>query len=169
MDGDRFGLGASPRRREDARFLTGGGAYLDDLVFPGVAHAVFVRSTHAHAGIAGVDTAAARAAPGVLAVLTAADVAADGLNDLPPTVDANVQTGEKFRFSPLPLLARDEVRHAGQLIALIIAESKAQAMDGAELVRVGYSGRTAVLAPEVAAETPECLCKIGRASCRERV
>ena len=158
MDGDRFGLGASPRRREDARFLTGGGAYLDDLVFPGVAHAVFVRSTHAHAGIAGVDTAAARAAPGVLAVLTAADVAADGLNDLPPTVDANVQTGEKFRFSPLPLLARDEVRHAGQLIALIIAESKAQAMDGAELVRVGYSGRTAVLAPEVAAETPECLC-----------
>ena len=158
MDGDRFGLGASPKRREDARFLVGGGAYLDDLVFSGVAHAVFVRSTHAHAGITGIDTSAARAAPGVLAVLTAEDVAADGLNDLPPTVDANVQTGEKFHFFPLPLLARDEVRHAGQLIALVVAETKAQAMDGAELVRVGYSGRKAVLAAAEAAETPGWLC-----------
>src|SRR6185312_15085249 len=98
MDGDRLGLGASPRRREDARFLIGKGAYLDDLTFPNVAHAVFVRSTHAHARIRSVDATQARASPGVLAVLTAAEVAADGLNDLPPTVEANVQTGERFRF-----------------------------------------------------------------------
>ena len=96
MDGDRFGLGVSPRRREDARFLIGSGAYLDDLVFANVAHAVFVRSTHAHAGIASVDAKEARSAPGVIAVFTADDVAADGLNDLPPTVEANPQTGEQF-------------------------------------------------------------------------
>ncbi|MSP01493.1 MAG: xanthine dehydrogenase family protein molybdopterin-binding subunit [Acetobacteraceae bacterium] len=158
MDGDRFGLGFSPRRREDSRFLIGKGAYLDDLVFPEVAHAVFVRSPHAHAGIAGIDTVAALAAPGVLAVLTAVDVAADGLNALPPTVEANVQTGERFHFTPLPLLARDEVRYVGQLVALVVAGTKAQALDAAELVRVDYNARPAVMAPEAAAEIPGLLC-----------
>jgi aerobic carbon-monoxide dehydrogenase large subunit len=138
--------------------LIGNGAYLDDLAFPAVAHAVFVRSVHAHAGIAAVDNAEARAAPGVLAVLTAADVTADGLNDLPPTVDANVHTGERFRFTPLPLLARDEVRYAGQLIALVVAETRSQALDAAELVRVAYVPRPAVMAPEAAASTPDLLC-----------
>ena len=158
MDGDRIGIGVSLRRREDARFVTGDGAYLDDLTFVGLAHAVFVRSTHAHAGIAGIDTAAARAAPGVLAVLTAADVDADGLGDLPPTVDANVQTGERFRYPPMPLLARDEVRYAGQLIALIVAETKAQALDAAELVLVSYETRLPLMDPEHAAAVPEALC-----------
>ena len=71
----------------------------------------------------------------MLAVLTAADVTADGLNDLPPTVEANVHTGERFHFTPMPLLARDEVRYVGQLVALVVAETKAQALDAAELVR----------------------------------
>ena len=145
MDGDRIGIGASPRRREDARFLIGGGAYLDDLRFDHLAHAVFVRSPHANAGIVGIDTAVARAIPGVVAVLTAADVDADGLNDLPPTVDANVQTGEKFNFVPLPLLARGEVRYVGQLVALVVAETKAQAMDAAEAVSVTYDMRPAAM------------------------
>ncbi len=158
MDGDRFGLGAAPKRREDGRFLIGRGTYLDDLVFPNVAHAVFVRSPHAHAGIAAIDPAAARAAPGVLAVLTAADVAADGLNDLPPTVEANVQTGERFRFTPLPLLARDEVRYVGQLVALVIGITKASALDAAELVRVTYEARAPVTSPEAAASIPDLLC-----------
>src|SRR6202453_3045084 len=158
MDGDRFGLGASPRRREDARFLIGGGAYLDDMTFADVAHAVFVRSPHAHAGVAFVDATAARSAPGVLAVLTADDVAADGLNDLPPTVEANAQTGERFRFTPMPLLARDEVRYVGQLVALVVAETRAQALDAAELVNVAYEGRAPVMTPETAAATPELLC-----------
>jgi len=158
VDGDRFGLGVSPKRREDARFLIGKGAYLDDLVVPDVAHAVFVRSSHAHAGIGLVDVAQARAAPGVLAVLTAADVAADGLNDLPPTVEANAQTGERFQFTPMPLLARDEVRYVGQLIALVVAETRAQALDAAELVHVAYDARPVVMTPEAAAATPTLLC-----------
>ena len=158
MDGDRFGLGVSPRRREDARFLIGKGAYLDDLAFSQLAHAVFVRSAHAHAGIASVETTQARAAPGVLAVLTAADVAADGLNDLPPTVEANAQTGERFRFNPMPLLARDEVRYVGQPIALVVAETHAQALDAAELMQVTYDARPVVMTPEAAAATPALLC-----------
>jgi carbon-monoxide dehydrogenase large subunit len=158
VDGDRVGLGASPKRREDARFLIGRGAYLDDLVFPGVAHAVFVRSPHAHAGIGAVDVSAARAMPGVLAVLTAVDVAADGLNDLPPTVEANAMTGERFHFTPMPLLARDAVRYVGQLVALVVAETRAQALDAAELVRIDYDIRPAVTAPEAAASMPERLC-----------
>ena len=158
MDGDRFGLGASPKRREDARFLIGKGAYLDDLAFPDVAHAVFVRSSHAHAGFGPVDVARARAAPGVLAVLTATEVAADGLNDLPPTVEANAVTGERFQFTPLPLLARDEVRFVGQLIALVVAQTHAQAMDAAELVDVAYEARPVVMTPEAAAATPALLC-----------
>jgi carbon-monoxide dehydrogenase large subunit len=158
MDGDLFGLGTSPKRREDSRFLMGKGAYLDDLVFPGLVHAVFVRSPHAHASIASVDTRDALEAPGVHAVLTNADVAADGLNDLPPTVEANVQTGERFRFTPLPLLARDEVRYVGQLVALVVANTKAQALDAADLVRVKYDVRPAVMAPEAAASIPDFLC-----------
>jgi carbon-monoxide dehydrogenase large subunit len=158
MDGERFGLGVSPRRREDARFLIGKGAYLDDLVFPRVAHAVFVRSPHAHAGIGSIDRTAALAAPGVLAVLTAQDAAADGLNDLPPTVEANAQTGERFHFTPMPLLARDEVRYVGQLVALVVAETRAQALDAAELVQVAYEPRPVVMTPEAAAATPGLLC-----------
>src|SRR5688572_8029819 len=87
----RSTIGDAPKRREDARFTTGHGAYLDDLPFADLAHAVVLRSVHAHAGIAGIDVAAARQAPGVRAVLTAADVAADGLQALRPHVEANVQ------------------------------------------------------------------------------
>src|SRR5713226_1543195 len=77
-------IGDSPRRREDARFITGGGAYLDDLRFDRLAHAVVLRSPHAHARLGAIDVAAAKRAPGVLAVLTAADAAADGLGPLRP-------------------------------------------------------------------------------------
>ena len=157
MDG-RSGIGDSPKRREDARFLIGQGQYLDDLVFPGVTYAVFVRSPHAHAGISRIDTVAARAAPGVLAVLIADDVAADGLGPLPPTVEANVQTGERFHFTPLPLLARDEVRFVGQLVAMVVAETRSQALDAAELVAVDYEARAAVTSAALAAATPELLC-----------
>ena len=80
----KVGIGASPRRREDARFVTGQGAYLDDLRFDRLAHAVVLRSPHAHARIRSIDTGAAQRAPGVLAVLTAADAAADGLKPLRP-------------------------------------------------------------------------------------
>jgi aerobic carbon-monoxide dehydrogenase large subunit len=158
MAGDRFGLGDRPKRREDARFLTGRGVYLDDLAVPGVAHAVFVRAPHAAAGVGVVDAAGARAMPGVLAVLTAADVSADGLGPLPPTVEANVHTGERFNFKPMPLLAVDEVRFVGQPVALIVAETKYQALDAAESLRVDYAPRPPVMAPEAAAADPAWLC-----------
>ncbi|HVZ08358.1 xanthine dehydrogenase family protein molybdopterin-binding subunit [Rhodopila sp.] len=133
---DRAVIGDTPRRREDARFVTGRGAYLDDLRFDGLAHAVFVRSDHAHAILRRVDAMAARAAPGVIAVLTAAEVAADRLNPLHPTADTNAQTGEPLRFLPQPLLAREKLRYVGEPVALVIAETKHQAMDAAESVAV---------------------------------
>src|SRR5262245_66668720 len=120
----RSGIGAAPKRREDRRFLTGRGRYLDDLAFPGAAHAVVLRSPHAHARIGRIEAAAAGAMPGVLAVLTAEDVRADGLNPLLPTVDANTVTGEKFAFAPQPLLAADKVRYAGEPVALVVAATR---------------------------------------------
>jgi len=83
---DRAAVGEAPKRREDVRFLTGRGAYLDDLAVAGVAHAVVLRSPHAHARITALDARMARAAPGVVAVLTSAEIAADGLKALRPTV-----------------------------------------------------------------------------------
>jgi carbon-monoxide dehydrogenase large subunit len=137
-------IGDTPRRREDARFVIGQGAYLDDLRFDGLAHGVFLRSPHAHAMIAAIDTVAARAAPGVLAVLTAADVATDGLRPIRPVAEANVQTGEPFAFAPQPLLAEGKVRHVGEPVALIVAATRAQAMDAAELVHVDYMALLAI-------------------------
>lgn len=137
-------MGDSPRRREDARFVTGQGAYLDDLKFERAAHAVVLRSPHAHAIIKSIDTKAARSAPGVLAVLTAAEATADGLKPLRPYAEANVQTGEPFIFAPQPLLATDKVRFAGEPVALIVAETQAQALDAAELVVVDYEPLPAV-------------------------
>ena len=141
---DRAIIGDSPRRREDARFVTGTGAYLDDLQFDGVAHAVFLRSPHAHARITGIDIRDATTAPGVIAILTARDVAADGLHPLPPSAEANVQTNERFRFLPQPLLADGTVRYVGEPIALVVAETKHQALDAAERIAVIYEQLQAV-------------------------
>ena len=146
----QFKIGDSPRRREDARFVTGGGAYLDDLPFPQLAHAVFVRSPHPHAIVRGIDTAAAKQAPGVLAVLTIHDADADGLQPMRPGVEVNVQTGEPFAFMPQPLLARDKVRFVGEPVVLVVAETKAQALDAAEWVAVDYAPLASVSTPEAA-------------------
>lgn len=164
---DRAVIGDAPRRREDARFVTGSGSYLDDLHFDGLAHAVFVRSSHAHARIAGIDTAAAQDSPGVLAILTARDVRADGLHPLRPTVEANVQTGEPFRFLPQPLLADDAVRHVGEPVALVIAATRNQALDAAERVIIDYTPLPCVIraedalapdAPQLTDSVPGNLC-----------
>ena len=137
-------IGDRPKRQEDLRFITGRGGYLDDLAFEGLAHAAVLRSPHAHAVIGAVDTAAARAAPGVLAVLTAEDAGGDGLRPLRPSAEANAQTGERFAFALQPLLASHKVRYAGEPVALIVAESRAQALDAAEQVVVDYSALPAV-------------------------
>src|SRR5437879_5151490 len=135
----RSGIGDAPKRREDQRFLTGQGRYLDDLAFEGLTHAIVLRSPHAHARINGIDTAAACAVPGVLAVLTAADAAADGLKPLWPSPEANIHTGEPFAFMPQPLLADDRVRYVGEPVALIVAETLDRALDAAERVTIDYS------------------------------
>jgi aerobic carbon-monoxide dehydrogenase large subunit len=161
------GIGEAPRRREDQRFLTGRGRYLDDLAFDGLAHAVVLRSPHAHARIAAIDAAAARALPGVLTVLTAAEAQADGLKPLMPGVTVNTQTGEEFAFVPQPLLADGTVRYVGEPMALIVAESREQALEAAERVLVDYMPLPAIVgtaaarapgAPLVMPQVPGNLC-----------
>jgi carbon-monoxide dehydrogenase large subunit len=137
-------IGDAPKRREDLRFITGHGRYLDDIAFDRLAHAVVLRAPHAHARIVGIDAIAARAAHGVLAVLTAAEVAADGLSPLRPGAETNTVTGEAFAFEPQPLLAAKKVRHVGEAVALVVAETREQALDAAELVAVDYAPLSAV-------------------------
>jgi aerobic carbon-monoxide dehydrogenase large subunit len=132
-------IGDAPKRREDQRFITGRGRYLDDMAFDGLVHAVVLRSSHAHARIGSVDKAMAVAAPGVLAVLTAADAEADGLSALRPGAETNTVTGEPFAFEPQPLLAMDKVRHVGEAVALVVAETRDQALDAAELIEIDYA------------------------------
>jgi carbon-monoxide dehydrogenase large subunit len=132
-------IGDAPKRREDERFVTGRGHYLDDLALSGLVHAVVLRSPHAHARIERISAEGARLAPGVLAVLTAEEARADALKPLRPSAEANVQTGEKFAFAFQPLLAEAKVRYAGEPVALIVAETRAQALDAAEQVLVDYS------------------------------
>ncbi|HKS88289.1 MAG TPA: xanthine dehydrogenase family protein molybdopterin-binding subunit [Stellaceae bacterium] len=161
------GIGDAPRRREDRRFLTGQGGYLDDLRFEGLAHAVVLRSPHAHARIERIDAAAARALCGVGAVLTAGEAAADGIKPIDPSPDANVHTGERFQFMRQPVLADGRVRYVGEPVALIVAESHALALDAAERIAVDYAPLPAVPTiaaarapgmPELASEAPGNLC-----------
>jgi len=160
-------IGDAPKRREDLRFLTGGGGYLDDLGFAGMAYAVVLRSPHAHALILRIQAEEARKAPGVLAVLTAEEVRVDGLNPLRPSVEANVQTGEKFAFAPHPLLAEGKVRYVGEPVALIIAETRVRALDAADRVVVDYAPLPAMTSataaraagsPEISPEVPGNVC-----------
>jgi len=160
-------IGDAPKRREDLRFVTGRGGYLDDLAFEGLAHAVVLRSPHAHAVIEHMRTEGARAAPGVLAVLTAEEARFDGLKPLRPSAEANVQTGERFAFMPQPLLAEGKVRYVGEPVALIVAETRSQALDAAEQMMVDYAPLPAVTsaaaaraaeAPEISEEVPGNVC-----------
>jgi carbon-monoxide dehydrogenase large subunit len=136
-------------RLEDERLATGRGRYVADLRMPRLAHAVMVRSVYAHAKIRGLDAAAASAAPGVLAVLTAADLAADGIGDLPCGVQLPKSDGQKAHQASRPILARDRVRYVGDCVAAVIAEAVEQAEAAAELVEIDYDPIDAV--PEVKA------------------
>jgi len=132
------GIGASVRRREDLRFLSGRGNYTDDINRPGQLYAVIVRSPHPHAAIRGIDTAAAKAAPGVHAVFTGADLAAEKVGGLPCGWQVRNKDGSPMAEPPHPVLAIGKVRHVGDPVAVVIAETKAQARDAAELVSVTY-------------------------------
>ncbi len=132
------GIGASLKRKEDARFLTGRGNYTDDIVRPGQTHAVFVRSPHAHARIKAVRIDAARNAPGVVSVLTGADLAADKVGILPAGWLIHSKDGTPMVEPGHPALVADKVRHVGDQVAVVIAETKEQARAAAALVDVDY-------------------------------
>ncbi|MGD1876237.1 MAG: xanthine dehydrogenase family protein molybdopterin-binding subunit [Kiloniellaceae bacterium] len=132
------GIGANVKRKEDFRFLTGQGHYTDDIARPGQVHAYFVRSPHAHATIKKVDTADAAAAPGVIAVFTGADMAADNVGSLPCGWVVTDRHGEPHKAPPHFPLARDKVRYVGDHVAVVIAETYAQAKEAGEQEVVDY-------------------------------
>jgi carbon-monoxide dehydrogenase large subunit len=134
----RFAAGQSITRLEDEALLRGAGRYADDFVLANAAHACIVRSPHAHARIAAIDADAAKKAPGVLAVLTGADAAADGLGVIPCLIPVVNLDGTNRADTPRPVLARERVRHVGDPVAMVIAASAAQAKDAAERVRIDY-------------------------------
>jgi carbon-monoxide dehydrogenase large subunit len=139
------GIGAPVRRREDLRFLTGRGRYVADLAFEGELHCAFVRSPHAHARIAGIDTRAARAAPGVAAVFTGADLAADGVGPMAPLWRIPGANGTRMNEPPRWALARDRARHVGEPVAMVLAATREQALDAAERVEVEWVPLPAVV------------------------
>ncbi len=134
----QFGIGQSVKRFEDIRLLRGEGRFHGDVNLPGQAHAVLVRSPHAHARIRSMDTSGARNAPGVLAVFTGADLARDALGTMKMTLKRVRPDGSPMFAPPHRGLAVDRARYVGDPVALVVAESRAQAEDAAELVRVDY-------------------------------
>ena len=158
-------LGHSVRRVEDERFLTGHGRFVDDFDVPGAAHGHVLRSPHAHAVIERIEPAAAQSAPGVLGVFTESDLAADGIGPLPCV--AQIATVDPLIVPPRFALARGRVRHAGDPVAFVVAESREQARDAAERVAIDYRALDAVTearvalmpgAPQIWDEAPGNLC-----------
>lgn len=156
---EKYGVGQPVKRTEDPRLLTGGGRYADDINLPAQAYGVLVRSTVAHGVIAGLDTSDAAAAPGVLAVYTADDLTAYG--DLPCALPLQSHDGRPLIVPPHPALAVGRVRHLGDPVALVVAETPAQAKDAAELVMLDIDPLPAVttveqaVAPDAAQVWPE--------------
>ena len=136
------GIGASVKRKEDFRFLTGRGTYTDDVNRPGQAHAYILRSPHAHAEIANIDTSAAEASDGVVAVLTGKDYDKGGL---PAGWQIHNKDGSPMAEPPHFPLCKDRVRHVGDQVALVIAETHAQAKDAAEKINVTYRELPAIV------------------------
>src|SRR5438552_2252053 len=137
-------IGKSIKRREDPRFITGRGTYVDDVKLPGTTHAVFVRSPHAHARIKKIDTAAAVKHPGVVAIFTGKDMT--GVNSLP--------CGwllPDLKVPPHMPLASDAARYVGDPVAIVIAETRSAAQDAAELVAVDWDVQPSVTSTEKAA------------------
>ncbi|PWS36658.1 carbon monoxide dehydrogenase [Falsiroseomonas bella] len=152
------GIGASVRRKEDLRFLSGRGHYTDDINRPGQAHAYILRSPHAHAAVNAIETAAAKAMPGVVAIFTGADLAAIG--GLPCGWQIHNKDGSPMAEPKHPVLAEGKVRHVGDPVAVVIAETRQQARDAAEAIVVDY-------APLPAAATMQAALASGAAQIHE--
>ena len=132
------GIGASVKRKEDFRFLTGRGTYVDDINRPGQLYAHILRSPHPHASLKKVDTSKAKAASGVVAVFVGADLAADNVGGLPCGWGVKFKDDTPMKEPAHPVLAIDKVRHVGDPIAVVIANSRAEAKDAAEQIVVDY-------------------------------
>jgi carbon-monoxide dehydrogenase large subunit len=143
--GHATGIGASVKRKEDHRFVTGKGKYVDDINRPGQAYAYFLRSPHAHATINSIDASEAEAAPGVVAVLTGADLAADKVGGLICGWMIHSKDGTPMKAGAHPALAQGKVRYVGDHVAVVIADTLAQARDAAEKIVVDYGVLPAVV------------------------
>ncbi|UYN95229.1 MAG: xanthine dehydrogenase family protein molybdopterin-binding subunit [Enhydrobacter sp.] len=158
----KSGIGVALPRLEDGRLLTGGGQYSDDFAMPGQAYAVVVRSMHAHARIVSVDADAASAMPGVLAILTAADLLVDGLKPIPhipaamspPDIRLDNSDGSPHKILHPTLLATEVVRHVGEAVAFVVADTLAAAKDAAEAVEVEYEPLPALVEAAAAVGDP---------------
>ncbi len=144
------GIGAAVRRKEDHRFITGKGHYTDDINRPGQAYAYFLRSPHAHAKIKSIDSKAAAAAPGVVAVLTGTELAADKIGNLICGWMIHSKDGSPMKMSAHPALASGKANHVGDAVAVVIADTLSQARDAAEKIKVDYEVLPAVADPAAA-------------------
>lgn len=160
------GIGARVLRKEDKRFITGKGRYTDDMVVPGMKHAAFVRSPHAHAKITGIDVEAAKKMPGVIGVLTGKELKADGIGNIICGWMIHSKDGSPMRMGAWSPLATDTVRYVGDAVVIVIADTKGQARDAAEAVDVSYEELPVVVsavealkdgAPQIHPEAPNNL------------
>src|SRR5881296_298025 len=166
----REGFGKPVLRKEDARLLVGGGCYSDDVNVPGQVYACFVRSPHAHARVERIESAAALATSGVIAVLTGADALADGVKPLthspmPGNPHEDMLRSRDVAFiAPHPPIPADRVRFVGEVVAMVVAETPAAARDGAERVEVEWTALPAVTASTAAARPDAPILYDGTAS-----
>ncbi|MBL8698055.1 MAG: xanthine dehydrogenase family protein molybdopterin-binding subunit [Alphaproteobacteria bacterium] len=144
------GLGQPLRRLEDPRLLTGGGRFTQSIAAPGALHAIFLRSPHAHARIRSIGTEAARALPGVRAIFTASDTVAAGLGHNPSIVEIKDAHGRRHVEPPRLPMSPDRVRHVGEIVAMIVADSPDQARDAAEAIEVDYEPLASVTTGDAA-------------------
>jgi len=139
------GIGARVARKEDRRFITGAGRYTDDMAVAGMRHAAFVRSPHAHAEVKKIDTAAALKMPGVIAVLTGKQLKADGIGNIICGWMIHSKDGSPMKMGAWSPLATDRVRYVGDTVAVVIADTRGQARDAADVVEVTYKPLKAVV------------------------
>ncbi len=148
----KFAIGQGVKRVEDDRLLKGTGVYTDDISVDGALHAYVLRAPVAHATIGRIDVSGARSAPGVVAVYTGDDVRADGLGDLPCVPPVTNRDGSARADTPRPILAVGKVRHVGDPVAFVVADTAAQARDAAELIEVDYDELPATVDTEAATQ-----------------
>lgn len=140
-------IGQSVKRVEDKRFITGQGQYTDDIILPGMTYAYILRSPYAHAKINSIDISAAQAMEGVVAVFTGEDILTTGIVGVPAGWQVNFKNGETMKEPPHPLLVADKVKHVGDSVAMVIAESREIAKDAADLIDIDYEVLDAVVNP----------------------